>query len=82
MGSGEVRLRWSDFTLKPRGYDVLRSVDDGDYEVLTSCTRTRTLDASVLRGHRFKYRVVPYDAGGVRGEPSNVVEIELDETAF
>ncbi len=80
VGPGEVRLRWS----KPErgivsGYDVLRSVDGGDYAVITSCTRTRHLDDLVLRDRSLRYRIVPYDHNGFRGRPSNTVEVELDE---
>ncbi len=83
VGPGEVRLRWS----KPEhgeasGYDVLRSVDGGDYAVITSCTRTRHLDDMALRDHSLRYRVVPYDRSGFRGQSSNVVEVELDEVAL
>ncbi len=83
VGPGEVRLRWS----KPEhgeasGYDVLRSVDGGDYAVITSCTRTRHLDDMALRNQSLRYRVVPYDRSGFRGQSSNVVEVELDEVAL
>lgn len=83
VGPGEVRLRWT----PPEegsvmGYDVLRSVDGGDYTVITSCTRTRHLDDGVLRDRSMRYRVVPYDTSGVRGASSNVVEAELNEPAL
>ncbi len=83
VGPGEVRLRWA----KPEhgeasGYDVLRSVDGGDYVVITSCTRTRHLDDMALRNRSLRYRVVPYSSSGFRGRSTNVVELELDEVAL
>jgi 2,4-dienoyl-CoA reductase-like NADH-dependent reductase (Old Yellow Enzyme family) len=82
VGPGEVRLKWVAPLGEPSGYEILRSVDGSGYDVLTSCTRTRALDGSALRGRNLRYRVVPYDAQGFRGEPSNVVEVQLDEAAF
>jgi len=79
VGPGEVRLRWPSPSGEPAGYDVLRSVDGGAFTRLTSCTRTRHLDDTALRDQTLRYRVVPYDAAGLRGGPSNVVELALEE---
>lgn len=76
---GEIRLKWALPSGDVRGYDVLRSVDGGAFSRLTSCTRTRHLDGTALRDQALRYRVVPYDAAGRRGEPSNVIEIGLAE---
>ena len=83
IGPGEVRLRWPQPTGgRATGFDVLRSVDGQAYEIITSCTRTRHLDDSALRDQSLRYRVVPYDAAGVRGSVSNTVEVMLDEVAL
>lgn len=83
IGPGEVRLSWEEPTGGAVvGYDVLRSVDGGDYEVCTSCSRTRHLDDRALRNHSLRYRVVPYDRNGFRGTASNTVELRLQETAL
>lgn len=75
---GQVRLKWSRPEGSATGYDVLRSEDLAPYERLTSCTRVSQLDDSVLGDRLYRYRVVPYDESGRRGEPSNVVEIALE----
>jgi hypothetical protein len=83
VGPGEVRLRWSEPEIgMATGYDVMRSVDGGDYEVVTSCTRSRHLDDSALRDRSMRYRIVPYDSNGFRGPASNTVEVVLDEVAL
>ncbi|MEE9415179.1 MAG: hypothetical protein V3V01_07835, partial [Acidimicrobiales bacterium] len=79
---GEIRLSWETPSGDAAGYDVLRSVDDGDFSRLTSVTRTRLLDDSVVRDQSFRYRVIPYDSAGLRGESSNVVELRLEEPAL
>lgn len=79
VGPGEIRLRWSAPGGDPAGYDVLRSVDGAAFERLTSCTRTRLLDDTAVRDRTFAYRVIPYDAAGLRGEPSNRVELQLED---
>ncbi len=75
--AGQIRLKWN----KPEGpavrFDVLRSEDDAPYERLTSCTRWSQLDDSVMSERSYRYRVIPCDEAGHRGEPSNVVEIAL-----
>lgn len=81
-GPGEIRLSWPTPSGEPVGYDVLRSVDGGAFERLTSCTRTRYLEDRALRNQTLRYRVVPYDAAGLRGEPSNIEELHLEEPAL
>ena len=76
---GEIRLRWTVPAGAVSGYDVLRSVDGGAFSRLTSCTRNRHLDGTALRDQALRYRVVPYDSAGRRGEPSNVIELSLVE---
>ena len=79
---GEIRLRWAVPTGEVSGYDVLRSVDGGAFNRLTSCTRNRHLDGTALRDQSLRYRVVPYDAAGRRGEPSNVIDMSLTEASL
>ncbi|RLE19741.1 MAG: NADH:flavin oxidoreductase [Actinobacteria bacterium] len=81
-GPGEVRLSWPTPVGEPAGFDVLRSVDGGAFARLISCTRTRHLDDTALRDEILRYRVIPYDVDGLRGEPSNVVELSLVEPSF
>jgi dimethylglycine catabolism A len=76
--AGQIRLKWTRPEGPAVGFDVLRSEDLGPYERLTSCTRASQLDDSVLSGRSYRYRVVPYSEDGRRGEPSNILEIELD----
>lgn len=77
---GQIRLKWSKPAGRAAGFDVLRSDDGGSYERLTSCTRHSQLDGAVLAGRSYRYRVIPYDANGRRGEPSNMVEICLESS--
>lgn len=79
---GEIRLKWETPAGNPAGYDVLRSVDEGDFARLTSVTRSRILDDSVLRDRSYRYRVIPYDSAGLRGGSSNVVELRLEELSL
>lgn len=76
---GEIRLRWTVPCGDISGYDVLRSVDGGAFNRLTSCTRARHLDGTALRDQALRYLVVPYDSAGCRGEPSNVLDMSLAE---
>ena len=71
---GAVRLRWPRPDGPISGYDVLRSEDDAAFVRFTSCTRESQLDDLVVAGRRYRYRIVPYDAAGRRGEPSDVVD--------
>jgi hypothetical protein len=59
------------------GYDVLRSEDDDAFDRFTSCTREAQLDDLVVAGRQYRYRIVPYDAAGRRGEPSDVVDVAV-----
>lgn len=79
--AGDIRLTWPAPSGDPVGYDVLRSVDEGDYDRLTSVTGRNLRDDSALAEHSYRYRVIPYDAAGRRGRPSNVVEAHLLEVA-
>jgi dimethylglycine catabolism A len=74
LDPGAIRLRWAKPTGPAVGYDVLRSEDDGPFERLLACTRESQLDDLVVAGRRYRYRVVPYDAAGRRGTPSEVVD--------
>jgi dimethylglycine catabolism A len=74
---GAVRLRWPGCTGPVSGYDILRSEDDAPFTRFMSCTREAQLDDLVVAGRRYRYRVVPYDAAGRRGTPSEVVDVEL-----
>lgn len=74
---GQIRLKWSRPEGNAVGFDVLRSEDLASYERLTSCTRASQLDDSVLSGRSYRYRIIPYDESGRRGQPSNIVEIAL-----
>ena len=73
----DVRLQWSAPLGDAVGYDVLRSEDDGSYDRLTSVTGHRLRDEMVVSGHEYRYRVIPYDAAGRRGRPSNVVTAQV-----
>ncbi|MDP9463303.1 MAG: NADH:flavin oxidoreductase [Actinomycetota bacterium] len=74
---GAVRLRWSRPEGSVSGYDVLRSEDDAAYDRFTSCTREGQLDDLVVAGRQYRYRIVPYDSAGRRGEPSDVVDVAV-----
>ncbi len=74
---GAVRLRWNRPDGPVSGYDVLRSENGAAFERFTACTREAQLDDLVVAGRLYRYRVVPYDASGRRGEPSEVVDAEL-----
>lgn len=76
---GDIRLAWPPPTGDPVGFDVLRSVDDGDYSRLNSVTGHRLRDDEAMSGHVYRYRVIPYDAAGRRGRPSNVVEARVEQ---
>ncbi len=71
---GAVRLRWSKPDGPAVGYDLLRSEDDGPFERLVACTRESQLDDLVVAGRHYRYLVVPYDAAGRRGTPSEIVD--------
>lgn len=74
LDPGAIRLRWVKPTGPVTGYDVLRSEDGGPFERLLACTREAQLDDRVVAGREYRYRVVPYDAAGRRGQPSAVVD--------
>lgn len=74
LDPGAVRLRWTKPDGPAVGYDLLRSEDDGPFERLLACTRESQLDDLVVAGRHYRYRVVPYDAAGRRGTPSEIVD--------
>lgn len=74
---GAVRLRWTRPDGPVAGYDILRSEDEGPFERLLACTREAQLDDLVVAGRAYRYRVVPYDAAGRRGTPSDVVDARI-----
>jgi hypothetical protein len=75
--AGSIRLRWS----RPRGpvvgYDVLCSEDGQPFQRRFACRRESQLDDLVIAGRTYRYRVVPFDAGGRRGIPSESVEVSF-----
>jgi len=77
VGLGEVRLAWPEPNGSPAGYDVMRALDDGAFERLTACTRTRQLDNEAVAGTVHRYLIVPYSVDGVKGPASNIVEAEV-----
>lgn len=81
-GTGDIRLTWPAPSGHAIGFDVLRSVDEGDYERLSSVIGRNLRDDQALAAHAYRYRIIPYDAAGRRGRPSNVVEahVELPRT--
>lgn len=74
---GSVRLRWPRPHGPISGYDILRSEDDAAFVRFTSCTRESQLDDLVVTGRQYRYRIVPYDSAGRRGDPSDVVDATL-----
>lgn len=76
----DIRLQWPIPRGEPVGYDVLRSTDDGDYARLSSVVGRRLRDELAMSGHTYRYRVIPYDAAGRRGRPSNVVEAQVEQS--
>ncbi len=74
---GAIRLRWPRPNGPVAGYDILRSEDDGPFERRLACTREAQLDDLVVAGRQYRYRIVPYDAAGRRGTPSEIVDASI-----
>lgn len=82
---GQVRLRWraaTDATGEGARYDVLRADGDASFTRLTSCSRTAYVDDQVVGGRNYRYRVVPFDAAGRRGQPSAAVAAAIPPLAL
>ena len=59
------------------GYDIYRSHDGCDFELLVSSGRRSRRDDEVLGGRHYAYYVVPYDAAGRRGLASPIAEVDV-----
>lgn len=74
---GQVFLKWNDAIDNEGvyGYEIFRSENQGQFQLVTSVKRNTHYDQNVMGGDVYRYRIVAYDTAGNRSEPSNTVEI-------
>ena len=66
-----AQLVWSESpSANISGYRVYRSTDNGPWDAIVSLRSTRYVDKAVLKGPRYRYRVVAVNTAGVEGPPS------------
>jgi 2,4-dienoyl-CoA reductase-like NADH-dependent reductase (Old Yellow Enzyme family) len=76
--AGQVRLAWSPASgASISGYDIHRSEDHGEAQVIEAVKSARFLDRNVLGGLRYTYHVMAYDSSGRHSPPSNSVTVEM-----
>lgn len=74
-----VRLAWEAAvdSHEMYGYDILRSINGGEFEHLYAVNKTTHKDEKLLAGNTYAYLVRPYDLAGNRGPDSNIVNISF-----
>lgn len=78
---GRVTLRWRPATDNEEvyGYEVYRSEAQGEFVHLATSRGSMSsfIDASVVGGRSYRYRVRAFDLAGNRSEDSNVAEVNV-----
>jgi hypothetical protein len=62
------------------GYEIHRSVDEDEFDHVTSVKRTTFYDLDVVASKTYSYYVIAYDLAGNHSKPSNIVKLEIPET--
>lgn len=74
---GQIFLKWNEAVDNESiyGYEIYRSIDNGQPKHLATVKRNTHYDLNVAGGESYRYFVVAYDLAGNRSVSSNVVEL-------